>query len=1454
MTRENAKKIANINHTNFPFQTKHRIPSFKMSSERRSSRSRKGNSAREQALDRLRKYVKTGEKVEYVDKEEEDIYDYVEEGEYEQLVSERQQDDFIVDDDGTGYQDDGREIFDQELDEKPAAGKGKAKGKAKEAEKPKNVKKITSMFSAGTSLKKKEKPKNVTLKDDEFLDDILNSVMSDESSSVPARRGVTTVKTPKLMKKHAPRRLQEEKKMMIKRKPLKAIGKKNVFKVDIDEMDIKEEIDDTPSEPKKQVKRSIEQKKQVENEMDIDMEPIDLDDIDNLPDENMDDVVVKKEETSMIDEDEEGIDDAELMNSMIKEEDEEPQQPEKANKKMFSMFDEKKEAIVPVACDTSSFPTVKVDDQEVVRLFWLDAYEDKVNQPGTVFLFGRIWSDVSKCYTSCCVSVTNIKRELYVLPRKNKLQKDGTESEEPVKFNDVYQEFDNTVANKYRIMEYKCRKVTKKYAFDLPDVPSESDYLQVIYSATQPQLPSDCKGQTFCKIFGTNTSSLELLLLNCKMLGPSWIDLKFPQKPKNPLSWCKFEIVIDQPEFLSVTKENIPPPPLNVLSLSIISTTHPKTHSHEIISVTGLCQPAVHLDKGAPENCFQHGFCLVTKPSDQMLPYDFQTTVQKTGANMQIFTSERSMLGLLLAKVQTIDPDVIVGHDIQGFDFDVLLQRLKINKVPYWSKIGRLKRTYFPGSGPNKKFSSNADKTVAVGRLVVDIKVSGKELIRCKSYDLSELISVVLRQTREGYLTEDIPGKILKTSTLLQMVNDKRMDAMYALQVMYELNILPLAFQITGICGNIMSRTLLGGRSERNEYLLLHAFYEKNYILPDKSFGQKNKTPVNDEGEGETTKKGAKGKKKPAYAGGLVLEPKKGFYDKYILLLDFNSLYPSIIQEYNICFTTVKNKDNEEELPDVPSPDLEAGILPTEIKRLVERRKQVKNLLKTAPVGSDLYIQYDIRQKALKLTANSMYGCLGFTFSRFYAKPLAALVTGKGREILMKTKDLATALGLDVIYGDTDSIMINTNSVDFKEVRKIGSKVKSEVNKLYRLVEIEIDGIYKCMLLLKKKKYAAVLADVKPDGTIEERIEMKGLDIVRRDWSDLAKDAGNYVLSQVLSSGSRETILENIHDYLRTIREMLQNGKIEMGKFEINKSLSKNPDEYPDKKSQPHVSVAARLMSQGRHISVGDTISYVICEDGSNLPAPQRSYHLDELAKNTNLKIDNHYYLANQIHPVVSRLCDPIEGTDPSILASCLGLDPTAYKTKTVKEESEEDQIKALMSKEERFKNVDRFYVECNSAKCSLYKQSVEFKGAFDTKVDPLSCPTCHVTYNIKHLLNSVKLFAREKVRKYYVCWVTCDDPTCGYTTRQANVQYLRGKLYCQKCKKGNIHPQYTSGELYNQLFYIAHILDANASLNEEIKKIRNKDARWEFLGRESVNILSQSAYAVVNLAKLFIF
>lgn len=100
------------------------------------------------------------------------------------------------------------------------------------------------------------------------------------------------------------------------------------------------------------------------------------------------------------------------------------------------------------------------------------------------------------------------------------------------------------------------------------------------------------------------------------------------------------------------------------------------------------------------------------------------------------------------------------------------------------------------------------------------------------------------------------------------------------------------------------NKTLNGGRAERNEYILLHEFHRLKYVCPDKSWGKKSK--ANDDGEKKTKPKRDK------YKGGLVLEPKRGLWDKYILVMDFNSLYPSIIQEYNIDFTTIDRVEEDE--------------------------------------------------------------------------------------------------------------------------------------------------------------------------------------------------------------------------------------------------------------------------------------------------------------------------------------------------------------------------------------------------------------------------------------------------------------------------------------------------------------------------------------------------------------
>jgi len=228
-----------------------------------------------------------------------------------------------------------------------------------------------------------------------------------------------------------------------------------------------------------------------------------------------------------------------------------------------------------------------------------------------------------------------------------------------------------------------------------------------------------------------------------------------------------------------------------------------------------------------------------------------------------------------------------------------------------------------------------------------------------------------------------------------------------------------------------------------------------------------------------------------------------------------------------------------------------------------------------------------------------MYGCLGFSSSRFHAKAIAALITKTGRNTLLSTKEIAEdKLGFNVVYGDTDSIMINTGSNILREALEMGRRLKTEVNQLYKCLEIEIDGIFKSLLLLKKKKYAALI--IEGAGTADEKIkrEMKGLDMVRRDWCPLSKSVGNYVLDQILSGKQRDDVVLALNEYLSDIGDKMKTNKILLKEYIITKQLTRALSEYSDIKSLPHVAVAQREKSKGKSESelVNNFIPYVICK------------------------------------------------------------------------------------------------------------------------------------------------------------------------------------------------------------------------------------------------------------------
>jgi DNA polymerase alpha subunit A len=189
--------------------------------------------------------------------------------------------------------------------------------------------------------------------------------------------------------------------------------------------------------------------------------------------------------------------------------------------------------------------------------------------------------------------------------------------------------------------------------------------------------------------------------------------------------------------------------------------------------------------------------------------------------------------------------------------------------------------------------------------------------------------------------------------------------------------------------------------------------------------------------------------------------------------------------------------------------------------------------------------------------------------------------------------------------------------------------LKKAVNDRYKLLEIDLDGVFQRLLLLQKKKYAAVKVE---DG-FRSSIEVKGLDMKRREYCSLSKTVSQYLLDQILSGEATEVVVERIHEYLGTISDDICCGKIKLDEFIIHKRLGKNPEDYPDAKSQPHVQVALRMKTRNVAVRAGDVIPYIFCSDSGdgsgagNTAQAERARHPDELRKAGTEFQTGEYYL-----------------------------------------------------------------------------------------------------------------------------------------------------------------------------------------------------------------------------------
>ncbi len=327
-----------------------------------------------------------------------------------------------------------------------------------------------------------------------------------------------------------------------------------------------------------------------------------------------------------------------------------------------------------------------------------------------------------------------------------------------------------------------------------------------------------------------------------------------------------------------------------------------------------------------------------------------------------------------------------------------------------------------------------------------------------------------------------------------------------------------------------------------------------------------------------------KGKK---YQGAIVLEPPRGVFFN-VVVLDFASLYPSIIKTWNLSYETINPAYCPEgklrEVPDVGHkvcmsiPGLTAqmvGLLRDFRVRVYKKKAKDKSL------PEELRAWYDTVQAAMKVYINASYGVFGAENFPLYAPPLAESVTAIGRYTIRATLAKAAELGLKVLYGDTDSLFIW--HPDPEALRKLQEYVEKNFG-----LELEVDKEYKYVTFSGlKKNYIGVYAS--------GGVDVKGLVAKKRNAPEFLKKEFSDVLNMLASVGSPESFVkvrEAIRNKIREIYRKLRNYEYTLDELAIKVGLSKPVEAYT-KSTPPHVKAARQLKAVGVEVLPGDIISFV---------------------------------------------------------------------------------------------------------------------------------------------------------------------------------------------------------------------------------------------------------------------
>ena len=684
--------------------------------------------------------------------------------------------------------------------------------------------------------------------------------------------------------------------------------------------------------------------------------------------------------------------------------------------------------------------------------------------------------------------------------------------------------------------------------------------------------------------------------------------------------------------------------PLRILSFDIECANKdghfPSYKNDPVIQISNIC---VEFGRNNNEPIVQNLFSL-------------KECADITGAKIHNYEKEADMLKAWADFIVELDPDIIIGYNINNFDFPYLLNRAKLLGVKNFDKISRIKATSTKAKvqtgNSAKSFNNREMITINMdGRSIIDMYLLIVKDHKLRSNTLNNVAFHFLGQQKEDVHHTMIYGlwqtnKYTRRRLGMYCLKDAYLPWRLCQKLMTIYNYAAMCRVTSTPLNSVLSRgQQIKVFSQIHKYAL-----DLNYLIPTLKIQAKE-----DEDE-------------EGYEGAFVLDPKPKFYTEPIATLDFASLYPSIMIAHNLCYTTLVRADdvNNFKPEDVfKSPNGETfvkkhireGILPRILEELIAARKATKKEIKETNDESKKAV-LDGRQLALKVSANSVYGFTGAQVGQLPCIAISASVTSVGRSMIERTKNYVEQYytqqnnykyNADVVYGDTDSVMIKFGVSNLEEAMKLGKEASDLISKEFiSPIKLEFEKVYMPYLLMKKKRYAGVIW-TKLDKY--DKIDSKGLETVRRDNCKLVNIVFEKSLNLLLLD--KDGIEKALELCKGTIADLLKN-RVDLSNLIISKSISRkigddaNTDANAKRNKgyvgkQAHVELAEKMKKrdEGTAPSVGDRVPYVMIKGTKNSKNYENSEDPKFVLEN-DCPIDTNYYIENQLKKPLIRLFEHV--------------------------------------------------------------------------------------------------------------------------------------------------------------------------------------------------------------------